>query len=104
VRVPPKILMADDNALNVNVLQTHLSAHGYDTLTAADGEQALTVAREQRPDLVLLDVVMPKMDGFEVCRCLKADAALPFVPVIIITARTDPKDIVAGLEAGGVST
>ena len=101
MRVPPTILIADDNPVNVSVLRTHLSAHGYDILTAADGEQALTVAREQRPDLVLLDVVMPKMDGFEVCRRLKADAALPFVPVIIITARTDPKDIVAGLEAGG---
>src|SRR5207253_10425858 len=67
---------------------------------AADGEEALIAAREQLPDLILLDVMMPKLDGFEVCRRLKADASLPFTPIILVTAKADSKDIVMGLEAG----
>jgi len=59
------------------------------------------VAREKQPDLILLDVMMPRMDGLEVCRRLKADTALPFIPIILVTAKADTKDIVAGLEAGG---
>src|SRR5204863_5821052 len=57
--------------------------------------------REHRPDLILLDIMMPKLDGIEVCRRLKADPALPFVPIIMVTAKADSKDVVAGLEAGG---
>ena len=57
-------------------------------------------AKEQRPDLILLDVMMPKLDGIEVCRRLKGDASLPFMPIILVTAKTDIKDVVAGLEAG----
>jgi adenylate cyclase len=101
VRTPPRILIADDNAMNLDILQTRLSVHGYDILTAADGEAALALAREKQPDLLLLDVMMPRLDGFEVCRRLRADSSLPFMPIILVTARTDPKDIVAGLEAGG---
>jgi adenylate cyclase len=101
VRTPPRILIADDNAMNLDILQTRLSVHGYDILTATDGEAALALAREKQPDLLLLDVMMPRLDGFEVCRRLRADTSLPFMPIILVTARTDPKDIVAGLEAGG---
>lgn len=101
MRTPPLILIADDNPMNLDILQTRLSVHGYTILTAADGEVALALAREERPDLVLLDIMMPKMDGIEVCRRLKADASLPFMPVIMVTAKADSKDIVAGLEAGG---
>jgi adenylate cyclase len=101
VRTPPRILIADDNAMNLDILQTRLSVHGYDILTATDGEAALALAREKQPDLILLDVMMPRLDGFEVCRRLRADTSLPFMPIILVTARTDPKDIVAGLEAGG---
>jgi adenylate cyclase len=101
MRTPPRILIADDNPSNLDILRTRLAVHGYELLTAADGEEALRLAREMRPDLVLLDVMMPKMDGLEVCRRLKADASLPFMPIIMITAKTDSKDIVAGLEAGG---
>jgi class 3 adenylate cyclase len=86
--------------MNVDILQTRLALHGYKILTAADGEEALGVARAQLPDLILLDIMMPKMDGLEVCRLLKADAALPFMPIIMVTAKADTKDIVAGLEAG----
>src|SRR5262249_1796045 len=101
VRTPPRILIADDNAMNLDILQTRLEAHGYEIVTATDGEAALAAAREQQPDLILLDVMMPKADGFEVCRRLRGNPALPFMPIILVTARTDPKDIVAGLEAGG---
>jgi adenylate cyclase len=101
VRTPPRILIADDNAMNLDILQTRLAIHGYDILTATDGEAALALACETQPDLILLDVMMPKLDGFEVCRRLRGDPALPFMPIILVTARTDPKDVVAGLEAGG---
>jgi adenylate cyclase len=82
------------------MLQTRLAVHGYVIRTASDGEEALTKARSEQPDLMLLDVMMPKMDGMEVCRRLKADPALPFMPIIMVTAKADSKDIVAGLEAG----
>ena len=86
---------------NVHILKVRLAAHGYEILTATDGEEALAVVREKQPDLMLLDIMMPKMDGIEVCRRLKADAALPFMPVVMVSARADSPDIVAGLEAGG---
>jgi adenylate cyclase len=100
MRAPPRILIADDQPMNVDILQTRLAVHGYEILTAADGEEALAIARAQQPDLILLDIMMPKMDGIEVCQHLKADPELPFTPIIMVTAKADSKDIVAGLEAG----
>jgi class 3 adenylate cyclase len=101
MRSPPRILIADDNAANLDILKTRLASRGYEIITATDGEAALEGAREQRPDLILLDVMMPKRDGFEVCRLLKTDPTLPFMPIILVTAKSDPRDIVAGLESGG---
>jgi adenylate cyclase len=100
MRAPPRILIADDQPMNVDILQTRLAVHGYEILTASDGEEALAIARAQLPDLILLDIMMPKMDGIEVCRLLKGDAALPFMPIIMVTAKADSMDIVAGLEVG----
>ena len=97
---PARILIVDDNATNRDILKTRLEVHGYELLEAADGEQALSVVKEHSPDLVLLDVMMPKIDGIEVCRRLKSDPAFPFLSVILVTARADSKDVVAGLEAG----
>src|SRR5579885_405397 len=97
---PPAILIVDDNEVNRDILATRLDAHGYRLLQAADGEEALAVAREHHPDLLLLDVMMPKLDGIEVCRRLKADAKMPFTPIILVTAKSETKDIVAGLDAG----
>jgi adenylate cyclase len=97
---PPRILIVDDNETNRDILRTRLSPHGYELTEAADGEEALAAAREQHPDLILLDVMMPKIDGIEVCRRLKADADLPFMPIVLVTAKADSKDVVAGLEAG----
>ncbi len=101
MRTPPWILIVDDNPANVDILQARLAASGYQVFTAADGEAALAIAMEKQPDLILLDIMMPKMDGLEVCRRLKGDPSLPFMPIILVTAKADSGDIVAGLEAGG---
>jgi class 3 adenylate cyclase/AmiR/NasT family two-component response regulator len=101
VRQPPLLLIADDNEANREILGRLLEARGYDLVMARDGEEALACARSKLPDLILLDVMMPKMDGFEVCQRLKADQALPFMPIILVTARADSRDVVRGLEAGG---
>ena len=101
MRTPPLILIVDDNAANLEILQARLAAHNYAIITATDGESGLAMAREEQPDLILLDIMMPKMDGIEVCRHIRADPSLPFIPIIMVTAKTGSKDIVAGLEAGG---
>ena len=101
MRTPPLILIVDDNPANVEILQMRLEANNYDIVTAADGEEGLAMAKEKQPDLILLDIMMPEIDGLEVCRRLKADPALPFIPIIMITAKADSKDVVAGLDAGG---
>ncbi|HVY07456.1 MAG TPA: response regulator [Burkholderiales bacterium] len=99
--MPPRILVVDDNPVNVDILRTRLSAQGYEVVTAADGEQALEAVAKHLPDLILLDVMMPKLDGVEVCRRLRADTSLPFIPIVLVTAKSDSKDVVAALEAGG---
>ena len=101
MRTPPRILVVDDNPTNLEVLQVRLSAQGYEVVTAVDGEDALRRTRELEPDLVLLDVMMPKLDGISVLKELKADTTLRFIPVILVTAKSDTRDIVDGLEAGG---
>ena len=97
---PPRILIVDDNETNRCLLTARLGAEGYETTEAENGERALAVAHEVAPDVVLLDVMMPKMDGFEVCRRMKGDPTLGFVPIVMVTARTDSKDVVTGLNAG----
>jgi len=101
MRTPPRILVVDDNRANVDILRARLAAHGYEIVTASDGEEALAAVGAHQPDLILLDVMMPKLDGIEVCRRLRADLTLPFIPIVLVTAKTDSKDIVAALEAGG---
>lgn len=100
MRTPPLILIVEDHPESLDIFQTRLQAHNYQVVTATDGEEGLAAAREKQPDLILMDIMMPKMDGLEVCRRLKEDPALPFMPIILLTAKADPKDIVAGLEAG----
>ena len=104
MRTPPRILVVDDNPTNVKILQTRLASAGYDIVTAADGEEALATARESAPDLILLDVMMPRLDGIEVCRRLRADPQFPFTPIVLVTALSETKDMVAGLDAGGDET
>ena len=97
---PPRILIVDDNETNRDILLMRLGTHGYDLVQAADGEEAIEVARKSLPDLILLDVMMPKLDGIEATKRLKADQTLPFMPIILVTAKADTKDVVAGLDAG----
>jgi adenylate cyclase len=101
MREPARILVVDDNPANLEIMETRLARQGYEIVTARDGDEALIAAREQTPDLILLDVMMPGKDGIQVCRELKADDGLPFMPIILVTAKADPNDIVAGLDAGG---
>ena len=100
MRTTPLILVVDDDKATVDILRTRLQSQGYAVVSATDGEAGLKAVAEHRPDLVLLDVNMPRMDGLEACRRLKADATLPFTPVILVTALTDSRDVVAGLDAG----
>jgi adenylate cyclase len=101
MREPPRVLVVDDNPANLEILETRLARQGYEVVTAKDGDEALAAARARTPDLILLDVMMPGKDGIQVCRELKADPGLPFMPIILVTAKADPGDIVAGLDAGG---
>jgi DNA-binding response OmpR family regulator len=97
---PPRILVVDDNATNREILDTRLEASGFRVLHAADGEEALTAVRRDVPDLVLLDVMMPKVGGIEVCRRIKADRTLPYIPIIMVGAKSESSDVVAGIDAG----
>jgi two-component system, cell cycle response regulator len=95
-----RILVVDDVDVNVKLLEAKLASEYFNVLAANDGEGALRIAQEERPDLILLDVMMPRMDGFEVCRRLKADARTADIPVVMVTALTEAADRVRGLEAG----
>jgi adenylate cyclase len=101
VRTPPRILAVDDMPTNLEILRVRLEAQGYEVITAEDGEEALAKARELEPDLVLLDIMMPKLDGIAVLKQLKQDAMLRFVPIILVTAKSDVRDVVSGLDSGG---
>jgi len=97
-----KILMVDDVPMNIDLLTLALKEFGFNLARASNGPEALEITRSYRPDLVLVDVYMPGMNGFDVCRELKADASTGDIPVIFITALSDPDDIVRGFDAGGV--
>lgn len=100
MRNPPLILIVEDNPSSLDILKTRLAANHYEVLAATDGQAGLESAKKVHPDLILLDIMMPKMDGIEVCRRLKNDPALPFIPIIMVTAKASTKDIIKGLEAG----
>src|SRR3954452_103864 len=95
-----RILVVDDVPANVKLLEVRLLAEYFDVLTAANGADAIETCENGKVDVVLLDVMMPEMDGFEVCRRLKADPATSHIPVIMITALDHVSDRVKGLEAG----
>jgi sigma-B regulation protein RsbU (phosphoserine phosphatase) len=98
----PKILIVDDTPVNVELLDYILRAEGFRTCSASDGHMALEVGREERPDLVLLDVMMPGENGFETCARLKSDPLTADIPVIFVSAMNDVKSKVTGLRSGGV--
>src|SRR6201990_3571342 len=95
-----RILVVDDIAANVKLLEARLSAEYFDVLTACNGAEALAICARAECDIVLLDVMMPDMDGFEVCRRLKSNPATHFIPVVMVTALDSPSDRVRGLDAG----
>ncbi|MEM8988187.1 MAG: PleD family two-component system response regulator [Pseudomonadota bacterium] len=95
-----RILVVDDLEPNVKLLEAKLMAEYFEVVTAMSGADALTIAAEEQPDIVLLDVMMPEMDGFEVCRHLKNNPATEHIPVVMVTALDQQSDRVAGLEAG----
>src|SRR5271155_3771889 len=99
-RMPAHILVVDDDPRNVRLLADWLASENYLVSTAADGFEALAKIAAERPDIVLLDVVMPELNGFEVCRRIKADPAIAHIPVIMVTALSDVDDLVRGFEAG----
>lgn len=98
----PTVLVVDDNPANLEIVLNHLIDAGYRVFVARDGESGLSKARYGRPDLIVLDVMMPGIDGFETCRRLRAEPDLADTPVIFATALTDLVDKVRGFQVGGV--
>jgi len=95
-----KILVCDDEPYILMALTDAVEMEGYECVTAINGKEALEKARETLPDLIMLDIMMPYMDGFEVCRELKADAATRDIPIIMLTAKSQQVDIQRGKDAG----
>jgi two-component system, cell cycle response regulator len=95
-----RILVVDDNPDNVEIIDARLSSRGFTVETATNGEEALARVEENPPHLILLDVMMPVMDGYEVSRRIKGSDSLPFIPIILVTARDSTQDKVEGLDAG----
>jgi CheY-like chemotaxis protein len=87
VRARPLILVVDDMPENLEIVSMRLATQPYEIVTAIDGEEALAKTKALRPDLILLDIMMPKLDGIDVTRRLKGDASLPFIPIILLTTR-----------------
>ena len=96
------VLIVDDNPETMNMLNLTLSEVGLTVLVALSGEQALTIARRIKPDIILMDAMMPEMDGFEACRRIKADAVISHIPVIFMTGLSASEDMVRGFDAGGI--
>lgn len=97
---PGKILVVDDEPVNVELLRRLMIKHGYEVVTATNGAQALEAVSRERPDVVLLDVEMPKIDGLEVCRRLKRDSATRLIPVVMITGLSATEDRIRAIDAG----
>jgi len=95
-----KILVAEDSSTVRRLVAARLAADGYEVIEAEDGEAALSLARSERPDLIVLDKVMPKLDGFEVVRALREDPATRSLPIVMLTERTSEDDVLGGLDLG----
>jgi two-component system alkaline phosphatase synthesis response regulator PhoP len=95
-----KILVVDDEIYIVHILDFSLGMEGYEVVTALDGEQGLEKARSQRPDLIVLDIMMPKLDGYETCKMLKADPETRSIPIILLSAKGRNIDQKIGFEVG----
>lgn len=95
-----KILLVDDEENIVMMVKARLQGNGYDVIVAMDGQEALQKARTENPDLIILDVMLPKMDGFKVCRMLKSDESYKHIPIILFSARTQSSDLEIGRQQG----
>ncbi len=95
-----KILIADDNQQNLELLQAYMESTPYDVRTAADGQQVLDAVAADPPDLILLDIMMPKVSGFEVCRKLKSDPTTHDIPIVMVTALSEMSDIERAVDCG----
>ena len=98
--MPKRILLADDELDIITLIAARLKANGYEVIPASDGETALKLAKQEQPDLLILDVMMPKLDGYKVCRLLKFDSRYNAIPVMMLTARTQPQDVKLAGECG----
>jgi CheY-like chemotaxis protein len=98
----PVVLVVDDNEDNLTLIGKIVESAGYEAVLATSGSQALEFVADDQPDLILLDIMMPEMDGYAVCNELKVDAAVREVPVLFLTAKADPDDITRGFAAGAV--
>jgi CheY-like chemotaxis protein len=97
-----RVLVVDDEPANVELIVRRLSGNGYETLTASNGHDAIAVATKEQPDLILMDIMMPGLDGWQATRLLKGDPKTANIPVVFVTARDRPEDVAAGFEAGGM--
>lgn len=97
---PGKILVVDDEVYILHILDFILGAENYEVITATNGDQALQKVRDEKPDLVILDIMMPKLDGYEACRIIKSDPATSHIPVILLTAKGREVDQKLGREVG----
>jgi len=97
---PPRILIADDNLQGVELLEAYLSGGQYELATAADGEETLRKVQVWKPDLILLDIMMPRISGFEVCKRLRSSPATHDIAILMVTALDQPSDIERAVEAG----
>jgi DNA-binding response OmpR family regulator len=95
-----KVLVVDDEEYIQHILNFSFGAEGFEVITASDGEEAVTIAKSQRPDIIVLDIMMPKMDGYEACKHIKADPQTEHIPVILLTAKGREVDRKLGAEAG----
>jgi DNA-binding response OmpR family regulator len=97
---PKKILVVDDEVDLVETVRFPLEMEGFDVLVSYNGEDALNQARKEKPDLIILDLMLPKLDGYKVCRLLKFDERYKHIPILMLTAKTQEKDKVLGKETG----
>lgn len=95
-----KILLVDDEAQLVEMMKMRLETSGYEVITAYDGQQAFERARKEKPDLIILDLMLPKMEGYKVCGLLKSDARYAKIPIIMFTARAQEEDVALGKSLG----
>jgi DNA-binding response OmpR family regulator len=97
---PKKILVVDDEVDLVETVRFPLEMEGFDVLVSYNGEDALSQARKENPDLIILDLMLPKLDGYKVCRLLKFDERYKHIPILMLTAKTQEKDKILGKETG----